>query len=1485
MVIVIALLPVTAYLVLQIPSFQLFAAQKAAKVLSNNLNTQVSVEKVYFLFFKKLVLKNVRIMSTPSDTLLDVHKLSITFSHFNPFSRKAMLQKTLLQGGVLHLEIEESRQTNLERVFKIEKKEQAGNEPKDSTLNPLIFTLKDLSLRDFRFTLKDEQRWRGGAFPNVMDFLNLDLVNIDLDATKISLERDTLFCTLKNLTASEKTGYKVEKMCAHVAISGTGVRITELALIDQWSDIRADTLYMRYNSARDFRTFVDSVRLEAHFNNAFLSFRSLAHYAPAIENNQLATFITGHVEGPVRHLRGKDVYLKSVSGATTMEADFRIKGLPNASLTTAFLDIHKCTSQVSDIAEILYQINGMDRTLITQFIPLSSSLQLEGQLAGLLTNFVANGTLSTDVGEITFDAVLYQERGRGFHINGHLGTQDLHLENVMGEPFGALTMRTHTHATLRNATQGGFQAKIDSLRIDKMVINNYPFSHIIANGKYEYQRFDGRVVCRDPNLNFIFQGLADLNYQLFRADQASRYDFHADIAYADLSAIGIDRRDSVSNFSGSLRANFQRSIANDVIGSITIQNGSYSNSTGAYNLGTIHIDSHIRDSAYRFTLSAPFAKADYVGSEGIPIFVKDLRHNALSRYLPNCFPPPQEVEHAKRQYRLDVTVYDMLAIGQIALPGLYIAPETQLTATLSSNNTLSCSLRSRYIRYNEQKAGNIRVDFSGNASVLHSTILATELQALGIQIGVTDLRLSAAQDRVDLRFEYADETGQRREGTVNANVFLGREEGSLRSRVDVLPSFFVANNAVWELGAASILLTNKEIHFDRMKLYNANQSLTVEGTLAKERSDTLHIALNQFDISLFNLFLEKTPYRFAGTLTGGGKVVDFYQNRQFSVDLTGSDVLVNEQEAGEISVTCLWDHVAQCFQIGAQNRFKGKTPATLLGYYYPENKFLTFDASLQNFSVSYFQPFLRSLVSNLNGDVSGKMCLNGTVPNFTLATPRPQDRVEANNVAFTVNYTNVPYVLNGKIALREDGFFVQNGTLTDRNGNKGVVNGGMEYHFFKDIGIDAWVDFTNMHCLATKEKDNELFYGDVYATGRLNAVGNLKQIGLDIVAKTDKNSIFHIPLSNTSEAKQSTLLTFATPPEPDDTTHIDPFDSMERREEVKKSTQVAVTIKADVTPDAEVLIEINKSTGNVISGFGSGTISIGVDPVKTLFDIYGDYTLSSGDYQFVLQGIWSRKFFVVPGGKITFNGDLFKTNLDLTAAYRTKASLNTLLANSSATGGLRDVECLIRMNGNILNPNLGFDIEIADLAPEVRSRVQAAFTPEDKKIRQFMSLLVSGGFMPDQMSGIVNNTSILYSNATDILTNQLNNIFGQLNIPLDVGFNYQPAGNEGRDVYDVAVSTQLFNNRLVVNGNLGNAQASGTTGDVSGNIDIEVKITDNGNFRIKAFSHSADQYSNYKDLNYTQRNGAGIIYQEEFNTFRELFNRMFGRKKKRMEAQ
>jgi TamB, inner membrane protein subunit of TAM complex len=393
-------------------------------------------------------------------------------------------------------------------------------------------------------------------------------------------------------------------------------------------------------------------------------------------------------------------------------------------------------------------------------------------------------------------------------------------------------------------------------------------------------------------------------------------------------------------------------------------------------------------------------------------------------------------------------------------------------------------------------------------------------------------------------------------------------------------------------------------------------------------------------------------------------------------------------------------------------------------------------------------------------------------------------------------------------------------------------------------------------------------------------MGSLNKILMDISATSNRNTVIHIPLPTTSEASKTNLLTFVEAPDNAVVSYYDDYGYIEPIKEklIRQASELDVKLRIRVNTDAQMLIEVDKSVGDVIKSYGSGLIDLEINPTKDIFSVHGDYLVNRGLYTFVLQGIFKRDFNLQEGGNIYFNGDILKTRLNLTAIYNTKASVNTLIADTSSVSNRRNVNCSIRMEGDLLNPRLSFGIDIPDIDPSTKARVDAALNTEDKVVKQVMSILVSGSFIPDIQSSIVNNSTLLYSNATEVLSNQINNIFNQLNIPLDFSFNYQP-GQNGRDIFDAAISAQLFDNRVIVNGNIGSAKFLNQNSDVVGDIDVEVKLDEKGRFRAKAFSHSADQYSNYLDN--SQRSGVGLVYQEEFSSFRELFNRFFLSKKRR----
>ena len=213
----------------------------------------------------------------------------------------------------------------------------------------------------------------------------------------------------------------------------------------------------------------------------------------------------------------------------------------------------------------------------------------------------------------------------------------------------------------------------------------------------------------------------------------------------------------------------------------------------------------------------------------------------------------------------------------------------------------------------------------------------------------------------------------------------------------------------------------------------------------------------------------------------------------------------------------------------------------------------------------------------------------------------------------------------------------------------------------------------------------------------------------------------------------------------------------------------------------------------------------------------------------------------------------------------------------------RTVNCGISISDRISSPKVNFSIDIPDLDPTTKSEVESALNTEDKVQKQFLALLITGSFLENEQSGIINNTNLVFSNVTEMMSRQLSNLLNRMDIPVDLGVGYQQNAS-GTDLYDVSVSTELFDNRVEVRGSFGNRQYSTTTnpnGDMVGDLDIDVKLDRPGELRLNLFSHSADEYTSY--LDYSQRNGVGITYQKEFNKWGDFWKGLFRSRKKRQQ--
>jgi len=175
--------------------------------------------------------------------------------------------------------------------------------------------------------------------------------------------------------------------------------------------------------------------------------------------------------------------------------------------------------------------------------------------------------------------------------------------------------------------------------------------------------------------------------------------------------------------------------------------------------------------------------------------------------------------------------------------------------------------------------------------------------------------------------------------------------------------------------------------------------------------------------------------------------------------------------------------------------------------------------------------------------------------------------------------------------------------------------------------------------------------------------------------------------------------------------------------------------------------------------------------------------------------------------------------------------------------------------------------------------------------KQVFSLLVLNSFYTDNDVG---TTGVATSAATssELLSNQLSSMLSQASKNVDVGVKYRPGDLTAGKQVEVALSTQLFNDRLSIDGNVGVAGANAVTGtgsetitqntntsNIVGDVNIEYKLNEDGKLRLKAFNKTNDNTMVISNGPFTQ--GAGIINRKEFNTWNELFKKRLKKPKKK----
>lgn len=1453
------------------------------RLLSEKLDGEITFEKIHFKPFTTLVLKNTLIIdknpaTDPTDstapqidTFFRAEYIIARISLNGLLDKESIkIDRVYVGNAQMNLVLEDysgpaadmDKYNNLSRIFRIRKKD-VRPEPVPRE----IFNIRKIEIEDMGFALINKSGFKT-PYSGEINWNDLDIKDINLLAEGLRFQEGIMYGEVQSLTFREKTGFTVHEMSGKAKVGNGKTIIEDLELHDDWSDLRLPLFMMSYDNVKSFGDFISQVKLDGEIATSTLDFRTIVYFAPQLKGNELKATVSGRMSGYVDDFTVTDINIDSHAGGFKGVVNGRMTGIPEVE----DMWIDATVSRMQITAEGLGRfISEWSRGKDLDFSKIGKGITFDAKASakGRLNNLDTKAILTSDSGEIYANVRLDEiiDESKPIVLSGHVKTRDLDLGKILDNRIiGPVSVSTGLSATLDRQ----ISVDVDSLRIDRLNFKNYNYSEIQARGRYDGMSMNGTIISKDPNLNFIFQG----GYAKSEKSRNTVYKFNASVGHADLNAINLDiRGESIVQF--RTNANFTKTGRGNLLGRIDVGDIMLENKSGRYEIGDIVLVSHSADNRYSARLNSRFANGTYSGTGSIGDFIKDLKGVTIDRELP-AIAADSTYLWSGNTYDLDFICHDMQSILAFAAPGMYIENGTSLSARINEHGDFKADISSGRFAFKRNYMKGFSMSLDNSGSTLNGIASCSEISAASLIMNDNILQLHANDNHFGAGFSFDNHSESETRGEFIVNGDVSREEDSRIFDLRIMPSSLHYNSREWNIQPSDIRIQDGNVSIDSFGAVSGEQSISLHGSAGDNHGDILSLYLERFDMSIINSLLPK-DFGIKGAITGVASLASPVSERELSIDMLCDSSYVANVPLGEFKLGMKWDDSAERFDFHALNSLMGRNSIAVNGNLAPKSGYLYADAAFDRFDVGYAQPFLQDIFSEMSGSLSGNLIASGPLDMLRVSS----NSTRLDDVTLKIGYTGVPYSATGPFHIDETGVYFDNIAIRDRSGGNGIVSGSINYDYFRDITFDTHIKVSDIEAINLTEKDNETFYGHIYGSGDVHISGPVSSIVMDIEASTAKTGNLHIPInSSLTSSKGTNLLKFK---ELDLDDEVDPYEFFVQRTVSENTSSNDFLVRLDVAADqnTEAFVEIDKSTGNVLTGRGNGRISL--EASEDIFNINGDYTLNSGNYKFVAMGLVSRDFLIQQGSTIRFGGDILNSTLDIDAVYRTKASLSALISDTTSVANRRIVDCGISIKDKLSNPQLSFSIEIPDLDPTIKSRVESALSTEDKVQKQFLSLIISNNFLPDEQSGIVNNTSALYSNVTEMMANQLNNIFQKLDIPLDLGLKYQP-NERGNDIFDVAVSTQLFNNRVVVNGNIGNKQYSSgnTQNEVVGDIDIEIKLDRSGSFRLNLFSHSADQYTNYLDN--SQRNGVGVTYQTEFNSFRQFFRNIFSSKQKRKAA-
>lgn len=1468
-----------AYLVLLIPPVQEKIKTTAERELSVLLDTKISIGKVTFSPFNEVTIHNVHLPDKEGRTLAEIDRIGAGINLYDLLSeRRIVFDYAEIIGLEAHaVKADKKSPFNFQFIIDALKPKDKNKPPKkfDIELDVVVLRKCDISLD----VLSEPHKASG------FDANHIAISQLSADIKIPKLKNDTFDIVVKRLSANERGGFVLNDFTANLHITQDNAVASGIKIMLPNSILIPHYISLRYGSLKTMAKDLKKSPLSLQIANSYISLSDFQAFIPEFRNFTERLYLTCAIGGTLEDLRIGTLDISSENSDFTL----RLSGTAKKALAKDSIRINlpaiKMYADSRKIAENIDKTNKKLPAGTYRMLDATGFVSLNGSFRYSSGNIFYAGNISTALGTLATNGnLLRTNRGNSFRFKGQLKSGDLSLGTIVRKE-GLLDKLSFDIDA--DVTVAGTQPKGNiNGRINHIDFKGYRYRDIIADVELDGKEYRGEIALHDPNADLSMNGAIKLD------GEDSSIDIKLSASDINPNKLNLTDKYPAHSLSAEVEAEFTGNTIDNAEGDIIISDICYTDSCGkGIKIDHFDITSRSGNNGKYITVNSDLVNG-YVDGKLYFANIGGTFKNLASVALPSLFQKEETQEtkgNTDRMQNQFVYSFKFAENNELTsffnLPVRIVHPITLSGEINEPKRTLSAGIDAPYIMQGNKiiERTSLSLNIDGESNSMDMNVITQLDHKNGDILFILNNRASDDNVYSDISWQY--DRKKNYSGHIDLTSTFKKYPGNdqIHADINVNPTFFTVNDTIWNIAPSKITVEGKKITVKDIFVYRENQFIKADGQVSESYDDILNINLKSIDLGYIFETLNINHVAFGGIATG-----DFFASGALSPapqlntsNLNVKNFTYHNALLGEADIKSAWDNENKGIIINADIHQPNQHESFVRGTVYPTRDSLNFKFATDRINIQILKPFMAAFTSDVSGEASGECELYGT---FKFLNVR--GRMFAENFKMKVDYTNTYYTVSDSVILDPGLISIRNATVHDQFGHTAKVEGTVRHDYFKNARFNFSItDVDNMLCYDISEKMNPLWYGKVFANGSAFISGEPGSVDLDINMSTAPNSTFTFVLSEQEEAGEYSFITFTDKQKEKRQKEEDAKIPDFLKKQIDNNTQnkrslFNLNLQIDANPDVAMTLLMGTAGSDKIRATGNGNLRIEYSSADEM-RIFGNYTVEQGRYNFTLQDIILKEFTIRQGASVTFNGNPLNANINLQAAYSLNANLQDLdesfATDRELNRTLVPVNALLNLSGSISQPEITFDLEFPTLSQDVYRKVRSIVSTDDMMNQQIIYLLALSRFYTPEYMGNTGRNNELASVASSTISSQLSNMLGQLSDKLSIAPNFHTDKGDFSDMeVQLALSSRLLNNRLLLNGNFGYSDNAMNNNSFIGDFDIEYLLTKSGNFRLKAYNRYNDQ--NYYTRNSLTTQGVGIVFKHDFD---KLFRR---RKEKTIEA-